>query len=261
MKRIAVMLAAALLLPSVLHAQEKKQAPKTTQATWWGHAAWVIETPGGAKIALDPWLENPKAPKGAAWPKALDAILISHGHFDHVGNASALAKNTGAQVFGSFELVSLLKPEKAVGANIGGSFQVKDATIHLVEAVHSSGYGDAEKGELKYAGNPMGYVIAVANGPTIYFAGDTDVFSSMALIGQRFKPTVALLPIGGHFTMDPVGAAHAAKLLGVKTVVPMHYGTFDLLKGTPAQLENALKKQKVSARVQVVEPGKALTFK
>ncbi|MFN7133939.1 MAG: MBL fold metallo-hydrolase, partial [Myxococcales bacterium] len=128
--------AALLLVPALAAAQQK--APTGTQATWWGHAAWVIQTPGGARIALDPWLENPSAPKGAAQPDALDAILVSHAHFDHVGNTVALAKKTGAQVFGSFELAALLGVEKAVGGNVGGSFRVKDVTIHMVEAVHSS---------------------------------------------------------------------------------------------------------------------------
>lgn len=230
-----------------------------TEVTWWGHAAFVLKTPGGATIAIDPWFTNPKAPQGATWPEAVDAILVSHGHFDHVGETKALAQKTSAKVYGSFELVNLLGlPEaQGVGANAGGTFTVKDATIHLVEAVHSSSYQADPKAPSQYAGAPLGFVIEIANGPTLYHAGDTGAFQSMALIAEQFKPTVALLPIGGHFVMDPPQAAVAAKLLKVKTVVPMHYGTFPALAGTPDALTTELKKTRATTKVLTLEPGKA----
>jgi len=239
--------------------KEAAAAPGKTELTWWGHAAFIVRTPGGATLAIDPWLSNPKAPQGAQWPEQVDAILVSHGHFDHVGQTKELQQKTGAQVYGCYELVSLLgvPQDKAMGGNIGGSFKVKDATIHFVEAVHSSSYAADEKSPSQYAGAPMGFVIQIDNGPTLYHGGDTGVFEGMRLIGERFKPTHALLPVGGHFTLDPAGAAQAARLLGNPTLVPMHYGTFPILTGSPDKVEAELKKVKGTAKVKSLEIGKA----
>lgn len=225
-----------------------------TTATWWGHAAFVITTPAGTVIAIDPWLENPLAPKSLPQPTTVDAILITHGHADHSGGAAQLAKKTGARVIAANELSTLIGAERTDGMTPGGSIKIKDATIRMVEAVHGSSYNVDPK-NVRYSGPPVGYVITIDKGPTIYHAGDTDVFSSMALIADRYRPTVALLPIGGHYTMGPDGAALAAKLLRVKTVVPMHYGTFPALVGTPADLRAEMKKQRVTAKILEMKPG------
>ncbi len=237
-----------------------------TEITWYGHAAFVVKTPGGTVIAIDPWLSNPKAPAGAADKlEKVDYILVSHGHFDHVGDAVALGKRTGAKLVTNFELGNALVgqgyPKDSAGfatlGNIGGTIEAGDATVTMVPAVHSSTF-TTQDGAEHSGGNPMGFVIKVKGGPTIYHTGDTDVFSDMRLVAERYGPVdVMLACIGGHFTMDPAGAALAASLVKPKVVVPMHFATFPVLTGTPQQLEKALKGK---AKVRVMEPGKPETF-
>ncbi len=209
--------------------------------TWLGHSAFRLRTPGGLELLFDPWYTgNPSFPE-AARPKKADLILLSHGHSDHITDAAAMAKSTGATVVGIFEVVTWLgtKGVQAVEPmNKGGTITVKGLRITMTNASHSSSFDD--NGTVVYLGEPAGFVVKLENGQTIYFAGDTCLFGDMKIIGEIYEPDIAFLPIGDRFTMGPDTAAIAARWLGAKQVVPMHWGTFPLLTGTPDQLKEHL---------------------
>lgn len=210
---------------------------QTLAITWLGHSAFRLRTPGGKEILFDPWYTgNPMFPEKAR-PKAADLILVSHGHRDHIFDAAAMAKATGATVVGIWEVTSWLGTkgvQHLEPMNKGGTITAKGLRITMTDARHSSSVDDSG---LVYLGEPAGFVVTMENGQTIYFAGDTSLFGDMKLIGELYKPDIAFLPIGDRFTMGPDTAARAATWLGVKQVVPMHYGTFPWLTGTPEQLE------------------------
>jgi L-ascorbate metabolism protein UlaG (beta-lactamase superfamily) len=226
------------------------------QLTWLGHAAFRFDTPGGKRVYVDPFLDNPKCPDGEKEPERVDLITITHGHSDHVGSTVELAKKHDCSVVCMIEIRDWLTMEHGLpermdhSPNKGGTVDVDGVKITLTDAKHSSGAND-----LTYLGEAAGLVIEVENGTKLYFAGDTCVFGDMQLIARIYEPEVAILPIGGHFTMDPREAAVALELLNVKRCVPCHYGTFPILAGTPDQL-----RELAPAGVEILapEPGETV---
>lgn len=208
--------------------------------TWLGHSAARIETNSGSIILIDPFLkQNPTCPEREKNVKAVDLMLITHGHGDHVGDAVEIAKKHKPTVIGIYELCSWLGKkgvEKLQPMNKGGSQTVADVRVTMVHALHSSGIDD--EGETIYAGDPCGYVLEFDNGLKIYHSGDTAVFGDMQIIHDLYKPDLALLPIGDHFTMGPREATYACRLLRPKAVIPIHHGTFPMLTGTPAEFKH-----------------------
>jgi L-ascorbate metabolism protein UlaG (beta-lactamase superfamily) len=219
--------------------------------TWLGHATFILRTPGGTRIILDPWVStNPSTPESAKKVTDIDLMLVTHGHGDHTTDVVPIARATGAQVVAPFELSVWFQNKglkNVTGMNPGGTLNVRNLAVTMVQAHHSSSIEDG--GQNIYAGVATGYVIRFEDGFTAYYAGDTAVFGDMRLIRELYHPTLAFLPIGDLYTMGPEQAAHACELLGVKQVVPMHYGTFPALTGTPARL-----RELVSAKgVEVIE--------
>jgi L-ascorbate metabolism protein UlaG (beta-lactamase superfamily) len=230
---------------------------KGTRITWLGHATVLVQTAKGTNILIDPFIaQNPKYPKQFVLPEKIHYILLTHGHGDHISDAVPVAARHGSTVVAIYELAAYLANKgvaDTIGMNLGGTVQLADVAATMVAASHSSGAQD-ETGT-HYVGVAAGYVLTVADGPVLYHAGDTAVFSDMKLIRELYRPEVVMLPIGGHFTMDPREAALAVRLLEPVIVLPLHFGTFPPLKGTPEQLA-AL----VDASVQVVRwtPGESI---
>jgi L-ascorbate metabolism protein UlaG (beta-lactamase superfamily) len=222
--------------------------------TWLGHSTFILRTPGGKRVMFDPWLTgNPSCPDSMKKPPKVDLILASHGHSDHIDDLVSVARESGAPVVGIFELCVWIGTKgisNTAPMNKGGAIEIAGLRVTMTDAHHSSSYMD--NGQIVYLGEPAGYVVKLEDGMSFYFAGDTCLFGDMRLIGEIYKPDIAFLPIGDRFTMGPDTAARAADMLGVRQVVPMHWGTFPLLTGTPAELKKHLK-----AGVEVLElkPG------
>jgi len=222
--------------------------------TWLGHATFRVDSPGGKRIYVDPFLTgNPTCPEGEQEPERVDAILITHGHGDHYGDAIALAGKFGCTVVAPVELADWLGGqgvEDVRDPNKGGTVELDGVKVTLTHAQHSSSTNDGT-----YAGEPCGLVIELESGFKLYFSGDTNVFGDMALIARIYEPDLVILPIGDHYTMGPRQAAHAARLIGAPEIVPGHYGTFGLLTGTPAALREELRRIGVDATVHEGRPG------
>jgi len=224
--------------------------------TWLGHAAFRLDTDDGKRIYIDPFLSgNPKTPEAEKEPERIDAIGLTHGHGDHVGDTVELSKRfPDAEIVAIVELKAWLAKQGAKvenqlpGLNKGGTQDVGGVRFTLVNAYHSTGATDGA-----YTGEAAGLVVRLQDGTSIYFAGDTCVFGDMQLIGRLYQPNVAVLPIGDHFTMGPEEAAVALALLGNPRCVPCHYGTFPLLRGTPDQLGEL-----TEAPLEVLQPGETL---
>jgi L-ascorbate metabolism protein UlaG (beta-lactamase superfamily) len=224
--------------------------------TWIGHGSWKVRSANGKTVYIDPWvMNNPVAPDALKKVDGCDLMLITHGHFDHVHDALEIAKATKPKIVTNYEIGSWLgskgiEGSTITGANLGGTVDVDGIKVTLVHAEHSCGISDGDK--IVYGGQALGFVIEFENGFTIYFAGDTDVFGDMALIAELSQFDVAFLPIGDLFTMGPHRAAKAVELLGVKTVVPMHFGTFPPLVGRPKALQELVDP---GVRVLDINPG------
>jgi L-ascorbate metabolism protein UlaG (beta-lactamase superfamily) len=250
-----------------------------TTITWHGHAAFEIVTPKGVVLLIDPWLKNPLNPHAKdnkdpiATIKKVDYILITHGHFDHVGDAVAIAKKTGARLISNFELGTNLKklhgyPKAQMGfdslMNIGGEITIADGEVlvAMTHAVHSSGMANPNAKEpdpeVVNGGNAAGFVLQIKSGPTIYHTGDTAYFKDMELIGEQYQPDIALINIGGHFGMEPMMAARAAASVRAKFAVPHHYRTFPVLTQDPKVFSEEVTRKGIG--YLYMEPGSTIKY-
>jgi L-ascorbate metabolism protein UlaG (beta-lactamase superfamily) len=220
--------------------------PAGTTITWFGHSCFEMTTPGGKTVILDPFYENPNSPRSHDAVDRCDVLLVTHGHFDHFGSALAIASRLQPAWPCIHELSLWLArqlpggADQVIGMNKGGTVEVAGLGVTMTTADHSAGDWNAGGETTLYLGDPVGFVIAVEDGSRWYFAGDTRAFSDMTLIRDLYRPDVAFLPIGGHYTMGPDEAALAVEFLGVQDVIPMHYGTFPILTGTPDALRSAI---------------------
>jgi L-ascorbate metabolism protein UlaG (beta-lactamase superfamily) len=251
-----------------------------TKIKWFGHAAFSITTPKGKVLLIDPWLNNPSNPEAKEGKDPLgaiskvDYILLTHGHRDHVGDAVAIARKTGAALISNPELAgNLVKladfPSKQADTDaimgIGGEIQIADGevTVAMTPAIHSSSIFNPRAGasepERAYGGNPAGFVIIIKNGPTIYHSGDTAYFKDMETIGENYSVDVALLNIGGHFGMEPKMAAKAAQAVHARLAIPQHFGTFPGIAQNAEGFAAELRQMKIN--FYEMKPGETITYR
>lgn len=267
-----IIISAAFIFASSVFAQE-------TRIKWHGHAAFSITTPKGKVLLIDPWLTNPKNPEAAdgkdpvASLGKVDYILLTHGHRDHVGEAAAVSAKTGAKLIATPELArNLIKLNGFPEANandtimgIGGEMTIADGEVivAMTPAVHTSSVFNPKAGpneaERAYGGSPTGFVVIIKNGPTIYHTGDTAYFRDMETIGEQYAIDVALIGIGGHTSMEPNMSARAAKSVGTKLAIPMHFATDESMTPDTTVFSGELKKLKVP--FYEMKPGEIILFK
>jgi L-ascorbate metabolism protein UlaG (beta-lactamase superfamily) len=230
---------------------------KGTRVTWLGHATVLVQLPTGVNLLIDPFIEhNPKYPKEFVLPEKIDYILLTHAHMDHTADTVAVAQKHGATVVAIFELALYMSSKGVasfVGMNIGGTAQLPGVAVTMVEAKHSSSLQDGNT--FLYLGDAAGLVLTIDDGPVLYHAGDTAVFRDMELIRDLYAPEVAMLPIGGHFTMGPKEAALAVRYLEPEVILPLHWGTFPPLTGTPQELAKLVNDPET---VALLAPGEEL---
>ena len=230
------------------------------EITWLGHGTFQLRLASGEVLVFDPWTDgNPSYPKGHAFDR-VDVILISHGHFDHIHDAVPLAKKFSPKVVAIYETAHWLESKGVANTcpmNKGGSQKVGPVTATMTHAVHSCGILD--EGRIVYGGEAAGFVAELDGGRSLYFAGDTNVFSDMALIRELYRPALAFLPVGDLFTMGPREAAAAARMLRAEKIIPMHFSTFPALTGTPAALAGLIR-DVAETKVWELTPGVAVKW-
>ncbi|HTX19272.1 MAG TPA: metal-dependent hydrolase [Bacteroidota bacterium] len=251
---IALSLLASFVFLGTLIAQPR-MIGKGVTVTWYGHAAFKVETAKGKVILIDPWLDNPKAPSSARNIDHVDLILVTHGHSDHLGNTVELAQKFDATVICNRAIALYLASKgvkKTAVLDYSGTYESDKVKIVMVYAQHSSTIEDG--GQRIDGGNPAGFIIQCENGVTLYDAGDTGLFGDMKLLAEVYKPDIVMIPIGGVYTMGPREAAKACELLTPRCIIPMHYGTFPALTGTPEELKSLLPIP-LKSRVVDILPG------